>query len=226
MARESGGLAEFLSPGDNVKRRGAALRGKVSHPAATGVKVRFDGVDVYDLEPPADAMPNVYHASPLRIYGRYRGSGPANVTLHATVAGSGVSRTTTLTFPAADGANPEIDRMWATRRVERLTGRLGGLRLYKQVSAAVADIVTLGESFSIVTPHTSFIVLENDTEYRRWKIDRTNALRIPHDRADRDAMKKRMKILRDAAMAKAVPTVGPAAARKGVPSTSIITAEE
>jgi Ca-activated chloride channel homolog len=33
-----------------------------------------------------------------------------------------------------------------------------------------------------VSEYTSFLVLENDAEYRRWKLDRRNALRITRDR--------------------------------------------
>ena len=216
LARETGGLAEFLAFGDDLKRRAEALRGKLAHQAATGVKIAFDGVEVYDLEPPAEAMGNLYHGAGLRVYGRYRGAGAAGVSVRADVGGSPVARTTKVTFPAADAGNPEIDRMWATRRVERLVGQLGRMRETQRVFAAVEEIVRLGEGFSIVTPHTSFIVLENDAEYRRWQIDRKNALRIPRDRAGRDAMKEKLKVLREAAMAKAVPTVGPAAA---TPST-------
>jgi hypothetical protein len=36
--------------------------------------------------------------------------------------------------------------------------------------------------YSIVSEYTSFLVLENDAEYQRWKLERRNALRIERDR--------------------------------------------
>jgi hypothetical protein len=47
---------------------------------------------------------------------------------------------------------------------------------------AIAEVVRLGEAYSIATEYTSFLVLENDGEYQRWKIDQRNALRIARDR--------------------------------------------
>ncbi len=58
------------------------------------------------------------------------------------------------------------------------------------------EIVRLGEGYSIATEYTSFIVLENDSEYRRWKIDRKNALRLQGDRAAREKVKERLAKLR------------------------------
>jgi Ca-activated chloride channel family protein len=64
-------------------------------------------------------------------------------------------------LPQTDDENPEIERMWASRRVDRLLGearQAGG-------AAAVADeVIALCEDFSIVSEFASFIVLENDAE--------------------------------------------------------------
>ena len=43
-------------------------------------------------------------------------------------------------------------------------------------------MVRLGEAYSIVSEYASFIVLENDAEYQRWKIERKNASRLERDR--------------------------------------------
>ena len=65
--------------------------------------------------------------------------------------------------------------MWAWHRVDRLLKEAdaGGSR-----TSVIDEIVRLGEGYSIATEYTSFIVLENDAEFQRWKIDRKNALRI------------------------------------------------
>jgi MYXO-CTERM domain-containing protein len=70
----------------------------------------------------------------------------------------------------------------------------------------VDEIVRLGEAYSIVTEHTSFLVLENDAEYRRWKIDRRNALRIERDRAAQARVRQELESLRSKAMADLGPT--------------------
>ena len=177
LAEDAGGLAAFVSRGDDFDRTAQAFRRKLLRPAGSNVELKFDGVDVYDLEP--QTLPSLYHGMPIRVYGRYRRGGTANVTLRADVNGSELRQTTSLTFPTRESQNPAIERMWAFHRVQRLqkeADRTGSR------ASVVDEIVRLGEGYSIVTEYTSFLVLENDGEYQRWKLDRRNALRVERDR--------------------------------------------
>ena len=63
-------------------------------------------------------------------------------------------------------------------------------------SAAVAEVVRLGEAFSIVTEHTSFLVLENDGEYQRWKIERRNALRTEREARQLQRLREQLASMR------------------------------
>ena len=58
-----------------------------------------------------------------------------------------------------------------------------------------------------MTPYTSFLVLENDAEFARWKIERRNLLRIERDRRGQRAVSERL----DALRRKAVQNLGPVA---------------
>ena len=177
LAEDAGGLAEFVSRGDNFTRTAQAFRRKLLRPVGTNVVLKFDGVEVYDLEP--KSLPNLYHGMPVRLYGRYRKGGTANVTVRADLDGSELRRSTSIDFPTKESETPEIERMWAFRKVQRLlkeADRTGSRE------AVISEVVHLGEAYSIVTEYTSFLVLENDAEYQRWKLDRRNALRIQRDR--------------------------------------------
>ena len=63
------------------------------------------------------------------------------------------------------------------------------------------EIVRLGESYSIVTEYTSFLVLENDAEFQRWKIARNNVLRSDRDRKAQEMVRAEFEKLRTKAMA-------------------------
>jgi Ca-activated chloride channel family protein len=193
LTAEAGGMAAFLSRGDDLERQAAAFYRKLTRPAASGVEILFEGGGVYDLEP--KRLPDLFHGAPLRLYGRYRKSGPVSVVVRAEVDGQPVERRTTLELPA-EGANPEIERMWAWHRVDRLLKEAdaGGGR-----SAAVDEVVRLGEAFSIVTEHTSFLVLENDAEYQRWKIERRNAGRLERERRQQQRRRQELEALRQRA---------------------------
>jgi len=177
LAEDAGGLAAFVSRADDFDRTAQAFRRKLQRPAGSNVQLTFAGVDVYDVEP--KVLPNLYHGMPIRVYGRYRKGGTANVTLRADVNGSELRQDTSLSFPAKEADNPAIERMWAFHRVQRLmkeADRTGSR------ASVVDEIVRLGEGYSIVTEYTSFLVLENDAEYQRWSVERRNALRHERDR--------------------------------------------
>jgi Ca-activated chloride channel family protein len=200
IAEDAGGLAAFISRGDSFSRQAKAFRRKLLRPAASNISLDFQGGGVYDLEP--EKLPDLFHGSPLRLYGRYKEGGETTIHFTADIGGEMIERWIKIELPArAD--NPEIERMWAWHRIQRLlkqSDRSGS-------RAAVTDeIIRLGEAFSIATEYTSFLVLENDNEYQRWKIERRNALRMERDRAKQARVAAELEKLRQRSSAGLGPT--------------------
>ena len=195
LAEDAGGLAAFISRGDNFSRQAKAFRRKLTRPAGSEVNVNFQGLDVYDVEP--KKLPNLYHGMPIRIYGRYKNGASGEVQLRADVNGAPFAQTVSVNLPKAEDANPEIERMWASHKIDQLlrTADRNGSR-----KTVTDEIVRLGEEYSIVTEYTSFLVLENDGEYKRWKIERRNLNRIARDRLGQAAVQKRLEQLRSQAL--------------------------
>jgi Ca-activated chloride channel family protein len=203
LAEDAGGLAAFVSQGDNFQRQAQAFRRKLMRPAVTQLQVDLDGLGVYDVEP--ETLPNLYHGSPLRLYGRYRNGGPLKVTVEGDALGAPFRQSVEIELPEVDASNPEIERMWAWHRVQRLMdeSRRAGTDI------DVADqIIGLCENYSIASQYASFIVLENDAEYKRWKIERRNANRLGRDRAARQALHQQLEQLRNQASAALGPQSG------------------
>lgn len=203
LAEDTGGLSAFLSRGDDFHRQAKAFRRKLMHPAAGNVRIEFAGGDVHDVEPVK--LPNLYHGTPVRLYGRYRRGGTTKVTFRAEVNGREVSQSMEMSFPKTDAGNPEIERIWAWRRARRLLDEADRSGSRRQV---IAEVVRLGEAYSIATEYTSFLVLENDAEYRRWRIERRNALRIRRDRGARKRLETQLASMRR----KTADRIGPAMA--------------
>jgi Ca-activated chloride channel family protein len=191
VAQDAGGMAAFLSQGDDFERQAQAFRRKLMHPVATNLTITFEGDRVYDVEP--RELPNLYHGMPVRMYGRYRGDGPITATISAGIQGRSSTRTVEVDLPRKDAGNPEIERTWAWHRVQRLLAEADRVGDRRDV---IDEIVRLGEGFSIVTEYTSFLVLENDAEYRRWKIERKNALRLERDRTQQRQLREELAELR------------------------------
>jgi Ca-activated chloride channel family protein len=194
LADDAGGLAAFVSRGDDFERQARAFRRKLLRPAATDLEIEVEGGGLYDVEP--KKLPNLYHGAPVRLYGRYDTAEPVRLKIRGDLGGDRFEQTLHIDLPGDGADNPEIERMWAWHRVQRLlkdADRRGSR------DAVVDEIVRLGEGFSIVTEYTSFLVLENDAEYRRWKIERRNALRLERDRANQERVRDKLATLRQRA---------------------------
>lgn len=212
LANEAGGLAAFISQGDDFERQAEAFRRKLTKPAASNLQLTFAGGGVYNVEPAV--LPNLYHGMPLRVYGRYLDGGPSKVTIQGDVQGQPFVQTVDVELPASDDANPEIERMWASKRVDRLLA--DGRRVGNTASVA-GEVVKLCEEYSIVSEYASFIVLENDAEYQRWKIERKNLNRIERDRLAQARVRDELEAIRNEALAK----LGPAASGTSPTTASV-----
>jgi Ca-activated chloride channel family protein len=200
MAEDSGGLAAFISRGDNFKRQARAFRRKLMRPVATDLQIDIQGVRTYDLEP--KVIPNLYHGAPIRIYGRYARDGEARIMVNGQIQGIDFDQSATMLFAKTDPDNPEIERMWAWKRIDQLLKTADRTGSRQQV---VDEIIDLGETYSIVTEYTSFLVLENDAEYKRWKIERRNNSRMVRDRKALTDRHAELEMIRN----KAVADIGP-----------------
>jgi Ca-activated chloride channel family protein len=201
IAEDSGGLAAFLSRDDDFQRLASALNRKLLRPAASNVRVTFQGGDVYDVEP--KQVPNLFHGTPVRIYGRYKGAGSAKIRLQAEINGRAFEQTVDVDLPGTEAANPEVPRMWAWHRINQL---LRDADRHGSRERAKPEVVRLGEEFSIVTQFTSFIVLENDGEYQRWKINRNNIKRLALERQGQEVVQRDLERLRQQAIERMQPT--------------------
>lgn len=200
LAEEAGGLAAFVSQGDDFERQATAFRRKLLHPVATNLTVQFDDAGVYDVEP--QTLPSLFHGSPLRMYARYRQPGSCRVKVTGEIMGAPFEQSVVVELPDQDNTNPEIERMWASHRVDRL---LREVRSGQQPKSRVNEVVSLCENYSIVSEYASFIVLENDAEYQRWKIERRNASRLARDRQAQAAVQQKLQQLREQSLARLGP---------------------
>jgi Ca-activated chloride channel family protein len=210
LARDAGGLSAFISLGDNLKRQATAFHRKLAHPAVSDVRIDFQGARVYEVEPAQ--LGNLFHGAPLRLYARYRGAGSVDVVLSGRVEGQDIGSTITVDLPDDEPANPELQRMWASRRLQRLVDEVDA---GQRGDGRLAEIVRLGELYSIVSEYTSFLVLENENEYKRWKIERRNQLRTGRERSRQAQLALQLERMRDSAVA----SIGPVQRRSEQPAT-------
>ena len=189
MAGQAGGLAAFVSTEDSFRRQAQLMRQKLVRPAIENVSVEFRDGAIHDVEP--KKLGDLFYGTPLRLWGRYGSGGQVAVTLTGSVQGGPWKQTVELNLPKQDEGNSEIERMWAYQRVQRLLAdeRAGN-------GSECDEIVRLCEAYSIVSPYASMLVLENNDEYKRWKIEQRNSTRIERDRQSRSSIQQKLAELR------------------------------
>ena len=200
VAQDSGGFAAFISNGDNFQRQAKSFKRKLLHPVASNLSIELKNIGAYDITP--STLPNLYHGFPVRIYGRYKKSAESTITINANIQGKALNKSVNIIMPNEDHDNPEIERMWAFKKIQELQK---GFDESNNQHPNIEKIIRLGEGYSIVSKYTSFLVLENDNEYKRWKISRRNALRQKRDRRAMEKLKVELEKLREKATTNIIP---------------------
>jgi Ca-activated chloride channel family protein len=97
----------------------------------------------------------------LVLVGRYSGKGDAAVIVEGSVNGAARKFTYEVSFPEDASANEFIPRLWATRRVGYL---LDEIRLHGEHGELREEVTELARKYSIVTPYTAYLILEDETQ--------------------------------------------------------------
>jgi Ca-activated chloride channel family protein len=172
LASENRGASAYVHPGENLDERVSSFFRKVSEPVLADVRLSFDGVEVSDLVP--SSLPDIFSGTQLIVAGRYQGSGSVPITLRGRVNGRPVYLEREGFFPSHDLSHDFIPRLWATRRIGYL---MGEIRLNGERDELVEEIIRLSTEYGIMTPYTSYLVVERDEDYHHYGLEPTAALR-------------------------------------------------
>ena len=155
------GAAGYVRPQEDIEAEVSLLYNKISAPVLTNLEVNFGDLQVYDVYPNLDSIPDLFIGSQLVIVGRYRESAN-NVNL--TLSGDVQDERQVFTYPELRfrenaGGEALIPRLWATRKIGEL---LNSIRLNGENPELVDSIVRLSIRYGIITPYTSFLITEDD----------------------------------------------------------------
>src|SRR6185436_3646927 len=92
------------------------------------------------------------------------------VVVTGTLNGKPVRYTAELVLAGGDEGNSFVPRLWARRHIDALLDQGRGPAIQEQV-------VACSEEFSIMTPFTSFLVLESDADRERYGVQRRVKMR-------------------------------------------------
>lgn len=159
LANENRGTVGYIEPKEDIEVKVSDFFAKVNNPVLSDLKIDWGGIET-DLVYPR-ATPDIFHGSQLVLIGRYRPSNRASAN-QLTLTGKVNSRErrfvyADLKFPEKQSDNEFLPHLWAMRRVGYL---LDQIRLNGESKELRDEIVDLGTRYGIVTPYTSYLVLE------------------------------------------------------------------
>ena len=147
------------------------LLSELTQPGLRDVHVEFRGLQVAAIYP--EHLPSVPTGTQQIVVGRYLPTGAdqhGEVVVTAKRGSESVRYAAKINLKDADDGNSFIPRMWARAQLDHL--------LQQGPSEAIQDqIIALSEEFHIITPYTSLLVLESDTDRERFGVKKRFAMR-------------------------------------------------
>jgi Ca-activated chloride channel family protein len=163
LAEDLRGARDYVVPKEDIEQKVSALVAKTTHPVMTDVTLSVEGVAVRDLYP--RRLPDLFRGSELTVLGRFSGAGTAVVRVRGKVRGQPKEFVNEVAFPDRQESAGFLARLWATRRVGHL---LDEIRLHGETGELKDEVVRLAKRYGILTPYTSYLVLENEEMLRRF----------------------------------------------------------
>ena len=153
VARAGGGEPVIVTTGKEATPAAAKFRELVSNPVLAKVKITAEGVTLGGIEP--DPHPDVFAARPLVVTGTWTGEPKGRIIVRG-IGGNGTPFEKS--FDLAEAAGKGLDHqalpvLWARERVRRLTDG-------QRNAESIREITSLGLSYSLLTPYTSFLAVD------------------------------------------------------------------
>ena len=130
------------------------FRRYISSPVLTDIKLRAEGVELYDVEPPAIA--DLFAERPIVVFGKWRGEKKGTLTLSGENGEGGYSKTFALEEAVLSEQSKHLAYLWARTKIARIEDYAPS----ENKEAARQQVVGLGLAYNLLTPYTSFVAVD------------------------------------------------------------------
>lgn len=178
LTETSGGFYDAVSNADDIVGKLMLAKEKIAFESMHNAELKIRGVKTFDVTD--NVIKKVYRGQQLVLMGRYKKGGTAKVELTANMSGKDKVYSTTIEFPDVDTDYPELERMWALDRIQKL--EFENMLGLVQGNEATGAIESLGVQYQLVTDETSMLVL-SDEAFNRHNIERRNKTRVATERS-------------------------------------------
>jgi Ca-activated chloride channel family protein len=160
ITEDTRAVSQYVLPDEDLEVKVSNFFSKIKEPVLANPTLKFTG-DIRATKLYPSPLPDLFKGEQLVLVSRYSGKGDAAVIVEGTVNGAARKFTYEVSFPEEASANEFIPRLWATRRVGYL---LDEIRLHGENSELRDEVTELARKYSIVTPYTAYLILEDETQ--------------------------------------------------------------
>lgn len=194
IASLGGGSVRKIEGSDTPSAVATQLLSEIASPGLRDLEISFEGLRTARVYP--ERLPNLPSGKQQIVIGRYLPEGndqKGELVVRGVRDGKEVSFRTPIVLRDAESGNSFIPRLWARHHLDAL--------LAQGRSQEIQDeIIALSEEYHIMTPYTSFLVLESDEDRERFKVKRRFQMRDGErffaqgrDNANYDLLQQQMK---------------------------------
>ena len=153
LARAGMGEPFIITKPADAAEQAARFRKMIDSPVLTNVKLRFEGMDVYDVEP--RNLPDLLAQRPVMVFGKWRGEAKGKLVLEGQSANGPVQQS--MDISANQGTDTvALRHLWARHRIASLSDQ----ESLEGGSAFAKAITALGLQYSLLTQYTSFLAVD------------------------------------------------------------------
>ncbi|MBK9236294.1 MAG: VWA domain-containing protein [Rhodoferax sp.] len=154
LARAGMGEPFIITKPAEAAQQAARFRTMIESPVLTSVKARFEGLDVYDVEP--RQLPDLLAERPLIVFGKWRGEAQGKLVIEGATANGPIRQVVDLS--ASQGTDTAALRhLWARHRIASLSDQ----ESLEGGDAFGKAITELGLKYSLLTQYTSFLAVDH-----------------------------------------------------------------
>ena len=157
LAGDSKGVSAYIEPEEDLEVIVSNFFDKIDAPVLADLDLKIAGAGVYDLFP--KELPDLFRGSQLLVTGRYRNAGDFDVMLTGMLDGGEEVYEYAADFPQRALMHDFLPRIWASRKIGYL---LDQIRLHGEERELKEEVIELAKKFGIVTPYTSYLVIEDE----------------------------------------------------------------
>jgi len=160
IAEKTKAVSQYVLPDEDIEVKVSKFYERIDNPALTNINLYVSPNITFSKTYPPN-LPDLFTGDQLVVLGRYKGQGNAAVSLKGMFNGKIKTIVEEIDFPAPDkGTDFDfVPRLWAARRIGYL---LDQIRLNGEDHELREEIVFLAKRFGIVTPYTSYLILEDE----------------------------------------------------------------